>query len=118
MVAIGPEPDEDRGGYGGPDNLQLIVPVTVPSLDPFPGPILHQKIYVNHLRQNEHTSRAVIDKIEELINLHPVLAGHIRHPPQICCPWGSPAARAEAEEKHQECCLEGDAPEFVIGHLV
>jgi hypothetical protein len=83
VIAVAPEPDEDRGGNGGPDYLQTIVPVAVGSRDPFPGPVFDDKKDVNELGQDKDTAREKKDEPHQLIDVHAALAHVLGHPPKV-----------------------------------
>ena len=83
MVAISPQTDKDRGRYSRPEQFQAVVAVAVGGLSSSPGSILNKKIDEDNLCQHEYPTRQIINKVGELIDQDALLAGNLRHPPQV-----------------------------------
>jgi hypothetical protein len=99
VIAVTPQPDEDGGWNGGPDQLKPVVAVAVSRAYPSPSAVFYQKENVNNLGEDKYAPSQETDKIEELIDRFSTFARHVRKPPEIARTLCRPAGPGEQPEQ-------------------
>src|SRR5258707_12231045 len=102
VIAVAPQPDEDRGRNRGPDYLQTIIPVAISSGNTLPGAVFDDEENVNDLGQDKNAAGEKKDEPHQLIDVYPALARVLRHPPKVRSPLIGPAGRKSGEKNSQD----------------
>ena len=102
MIAVTPQPDEDGGWNGGPDQLEPVVAVAVGGAYPPPRAVFYQKENVNNLGEDKYAPGQEADKIEELVDRFSPFARHVGKPPEIArtlCRRAGPGEQPEQQKR-------------------